>query len=149
MCHRNDNHIGNNGNHKMKTLKYNYPELSLIDLRYRGNDDKGHYILAFITRDGKRIYPVNIDKSIFETVLYKYFTPLFKYTREDLFKLKFCAYLSEGHFMEWDSYAESYKRQDGKAERIYASRLDIKGHLDGSTRTGLVTSPRFNTLQKL
>ena len=33
----------------MKTLEYNYTDLKLVDLRYRGNDDKGYYILSFQT----------------------------------------------------------------------------------------------------
>jgi len=114
----------------MKTLEYNYFDLKLVDLRYRGNDDKGYYILSFQTPQQAKIYPVNINKSIFETVLYKYFTPLFKYTRKDLFELKWCAYLTEGKYYQYDSALREYKEVKAPdTERIYVSRLDIMGDL--------------------
>jgi len=118
----------------MKTLEYNYRDLTLTDLRYRGNDEKGYYILAFTCRN-KPIFPVNINKSIFETVLYKYFTPLFKPTREDLFKLKWCAHLSEGKYYQWqkDGGMEYKEIYGSDSERIYVSRLDIVGDLDDLT----------------
>tara|TARA_R110000787_G_scaffold123288_1_gene234293 strand:- start:971 stop:1342 length:372 start_codon:yes stop_codon:yes gene_type:complete len=114
----------------MKTLEYNYMDLSLVDLRYRGNNEKGYYILSFQTQRGEKIFPININKSIFETVLYKYFTPLFQYTREDLFKLRWCAYLSEGKYYQYDSQSREYGEVQGSdPDRIYVSRLDIIGDL--------------------
>jgi len=130
----------------MKTLEYNYRDLRLIDLRYRGNDEKGYYILAFKTAQGTPIHPININKAIFETVLYKYFTPLFSYTREQLFKLTFCAYLSEGHYMQWDSYSQIYEKQDGQHERIYVSRLDIQGALDANTYTENISKDEMHPI---
>ena len=67
-------------------------------------------------------------------MLYKYFTPLFGYTREDLFsKIKWCAYLSEGCYYKWDGYHEKYEKTEGQDGRIYVSRLEIQGVLDGLT----------------
>jgi hypothetical protein len=114
----------------MKTLEYNYFDLKLVDLRYRGNDEKGYYLLSFQTNTKAKIYPININKSIFETVLYKYFTPLFDYTRKDLFDLKWCAYLSEGKYYQYDASTGEYNEKlAGNPERIYVSRLDIMGDL--------------------
>lgn len=130
----------------MKTLEYNYRDLRLTDLRYRGNDEKGYYILAFKTDQGAPIHPININKVIFETVLYKYFTPLFSYTREQLFQLKFCAFLTEGYYMQWDSYSQMYEKQDGNNERIYVSRLDVQGDLDRLTYSENITKDEVHTL---
>jgi hypothetical protein len=114
----------------MKSLEYNYTDLTLVDLRYRGNDDKGYYILSFKTAQHEKIYPVNINKSIFETVLYKYFTPLFKYTRKDLFDLTWCGHFSEGKYFQYDNSTKQYYKVNGQDEdRIYVSRLDIVGDL--------------------
>lgn len=115
-----------------KKLEYNYRDLQLSDLRYRGNDGKGYYILSF-KHQRKDIYPININKSIFETILYKYFTPMFNYTREDLFKLKWCAYLSEGCYYKYREFTNDYEEQEGSTSRVYVSRLEVQGILDGLT----------------
>ena len=120
----------------MKTLEYNYFDLKLVDLRYRGNDEKGYYILSFETPNKAKIYPVNINKSIFETVLFKYFTPLFNYTRQDLFGLKWCAHLSEGKYYQYSQSLRTYDEVNGSdPDRIYVSRLDIMGDLHLLTYT--------------
>ncbi len=118
----------------MKTLDYNFRMLQLRDLRYRGNDDKGYYILSFAHK-GQSVSPININKSIFETVLYKYFTPLFNktFTRKDLFELKFCAHLTEGYYLQWNADVQEYIKVDGIKGRIYVSRLDVEGDLDELT----------------
>ena len=56
----------------MQTLEYNYKKLKLEDLRYRGSLEKGYYILAFHS-----IPPVNIERTIFENVLFKIYGPTF------------------------------------------------------------------------
>ncbi len=118
----------------MKTLEYNYRSLQLKDLRYRGNSEKGYYILSFAYK-GKSISPININKSIFETVLYKYYTPLFNktFSRKELFDLTFCAHLTEGHYLQWNAEYNEYMKVDGVQGRIYVSRLDIEGDLDQLT----------------
>ena len=114
----------------MQTLEYNYTDLKLIDLRYRGSKEKGYYILAF-----QSIPPVNIEKTIFENVLFKIYGPLFidDITIKDLLDMKWNAYISDGYYMQWaDTYGE-YIKKDGQEDRYYISRIDKAGVLSELT----------------
>ena len=117
----------------MKQLDYNYKDLKLIDIRYRGSEQKGYYILAF-----ESLPPVNIDKSIFENVLFKIYGPMFlkDLTLNDLLKTKWNAYISEGYHMQWDSDSYTYIKHDGAPGRNYISRIDKAGVLSELTYAG-------------
>lgn len=119
-----------------KVLDYNYTELELVDMRYRGDVGSGYYLLAFKDkRTSQVISPVNVNSNIFESILKKYYTPLFydKANREDIMKLKWDARLSEGEYYVWNSESNRYNIKEGKSDRIYVSRLDVSGHLSEQT----------------
>ena len=117
----------------MKQLDYNYKDLKLVDIRYRGSKDKGYYILAF-----ESLPPVNIDKSIFENVLFKIYGPMFlkDLTLKELLNTKWNAYISEGSYMQWDSNNSSYVEHVGVEGRNYISRIDKAGVLSELTYAG-------------
>ena len=117
-------------------LDYNYTQLELKDLRYRGDVASGYYLLSFKDkRTSQTISPVNVNSNIFESILKKYFTPLFfeKATREDIMKLKWDARLSEGEYYVWNNDTNRYNIKEGKPGRIYVSRLDVSGDLSEQT----------------
>jgi hypothetical protein len=119
-------------------LDYNYTNLELVDMRYRGDVGSGYYLLAFKDKKTSNIIsPVNINSNIFESVLKKYCTPLFfnKITREEVMKLKWDARLSEGEYYIWNPESNRYNVKEGKAGRIYVSRLDVSGELSDQTYT--------------
>ena len=114
----------------MKQLDYNYRDLKLVDIRYRGSREKGYYMLAF-----ESLPPVNIDKSIFENVLFKIYGPMFlkDLTLNDLLKTKWNAYISESSYMQWDSQTNQYVNHPGVEGRHYISRIDKAGVLSDLT----------------
>jgi hypothetical protein len=116
------------------TLEYSHVDLELADLRYRGESGSGYYLLAFKNNRGT-ISPVNVSASIFESIVKKYYTPLFmsKVTKADIMKLRWDARLSEGEYYVWNSESNRYNVKQGKADRIYVSRLDISGPLSEQT----------------
>lgn len=117
----------------MEQLNYTHRDLSLKDIRYRGSKDKGYYMLAF-----ESIPPVNIDKSIFENVLFKIFGPLFMkdLTYDRIKEMRWNVHISEGHFFQWDKSYEDYAKVDGKDNRTYISRIDKAGVLSDLTYIG-------------
>jgi hypothetical protein len=118
-------------------LDYNHLNLELVDLRYRGDSGSGYYLLAFKANRSGIISPVNVNSSIFEGILKKYYTPLFynKITKEDIMKLKWDARLSDGEYYVWNSDTNRYNVKEGKPGRIYVSRLDVSGPLSEQTYT--------------
>ena len=112
----------------MKTLEYTHRNLRLQDIRYRGSNEKGYYMLAF-----EAIPPVNIDKSIFENVLFKIYGPLFikDLTLTTLLATSWNVVISDGYFMQWSH--DQYVRVDGVANRHYISRIDKAGVLSELT----------------
>jgi hypothetical protein len=117
----------------METLQYTHKSLKLKDIRYRGSNDKGYYILAFDS-----VPPVNIDKSIFENVLFKVYGPLFMkdMTYDRIKEMLWNVHISEGHFFQWDKEYGDYVRVDGKPNRTYISRIDKAGVLSELTYIG-------------
>ena len=117
----------------MKHLDYTHKTLKLNDIRYRGSSDKGYYILAF-----ESVPPVNIDKSIFENVLFKVFGPLFMkdLTYDRIKEMQWNVNISEGYFFQWDSNEMEYVKVEGKPGRNYISRIDKAGVLSELTYIG-------------
>ncbi len=116
----------------MEQLDYNYTNLSLKDIRYRGSETKGYYMLAFAD-----IPPVNIDRSIFENVLFKIFGPLFMkdMTYDRIKEMKWNVHISEGCYYKWNNESNAYFMHDGIPERWYISRIDKAGVLSELTYT--------------
>jgi hypothetical protein len=114
----------------MEQLEYNYKNLSLSDIRYRGTSDRGYYMLAFAD-----VPPVNIDRSIFENVLFKIFGPLFMkdMTYDKIKKMQWNVHISEGCYYKWDGDTNSYHKHDGIDGRWYISRIDKAGVLSELT----------------
>ena len=117
----------------MKHLDYTHKTLQLNDIRYRGSNDKGYYILAF-----ESVPPVNIDKSIFENVLFKVFGPLFMkdLTYDRIKNMQWNVHISDGYFYQWDSNVMEYVKVEGKQGRYYISRIDKAGVLSELTYIG-------------
>jgi|14BtaG_2_1085337.scaffolds.fasta_scaffold19999_4 hypothetical protein len=119
-----------------KTLDYNYKELELVDMRYRGDEEKGYYLLSFYDAYTETtLDPVNINNSIFESVLKKYFTPLFfdKVNREDIMKLEWNARVSKGEYYVWNDQTRRYNVKSADPNRLYVSRIDVSGNLSNQT----------------
>ncbi len=119
-----------------KTLEYNYTELKLVDMRYRGDAGKGYYLLSFYEVETDTILsPVNISNNIFESVLKKYFTPLFfnKVKREEVMDLKWNARISEGEYYVWNEDTRRYNIKMADPGRSYVSRIDVSGNLSNQT----------------
>ncbi len=116
----------------MEQLDYNYKNLQLQDIRYRGIESKGYYMLAFAN-----VPPVNIDKSIFENVLFKIFGPLFMkdMTYDRIKDMQWNVHISEGCYYKWDSNLSEYKEHPGITGRYYISRIDKAGVLSEMTYT--------------
>ena len=114
----------------METLDYNYKKLKLEDLRYRGSLEKGYYILAF-----NSVPPVNIERTIFENVLFKIYGPTFikDVTIKELFGMEWNAYISSGYYMQWSDSAKEYIKKPGAPGRNYISRIDKAGVLSELT----------------
>ena len=114
----------------METLDYNYKKLKLEDLRYRGSLDKGYYILAF-----NSVPPVNIERTIFENVLFKIYGPTFikDVTIKELFAMEWNAYISSGYYMQWSDNDKEYIKKPGQPDRNYISRIDKAGVLSELT----------------
>ena len=117
----------------MEQLKYTHTNLKLKDIRYRGNETQGYYMLAF-----ESIPPVNIDKSIFENVLFKIYGPLFSkdMTLDAVREMHWNVNISEGYFYQWDKSRNEYTKQQGKPDRTYISRIDKAGVLSELTYVG-------------
>jgi hypothetical protein len=117
----------------MKQLDYNYKDLKLIDIRYRGSKDKGYYLLAF-----ESLPPVNIDKSIFENVMFKIYGPMFieDVTLKDLLDTRWNVHITEGYYIQWNRNEEEYVKTPGVAGRHYISRIDKAGVLSELTYAG-------------
>ena len=113
----------------MEQLDYNYKQLQLKDIRYRGSADKGYYMLAFDS-----VPPVNIDKTIFENVLFKIFGPLFikDMTYDRIKDMKWNVHISEGCYYKWNG-VDSYQKHEGVEGRYYISRIDKAGVLSELT----------------
>jgi len=119
-----------------KTLDYNYMELELIDMRYRGDSDKGYYLLSFYDPETETtLSPVNINNNIFESVLKKYFTPLFfnKVKRGEVMDLKWNARISEGEYYIWNEDTRRYNIKKADPNRLFVSRIDVSGNLSNQT----------------
>ena len=115
----------------MEQLDYNYKNLKLTDIRYRGSNDKGYYMLAF-----ESVPPVNIDKSIFENVLFKIFGPLFikDMTYDKIKDMQWNVHISEGCYYKWNG-VDRYSEHKGVSGRYYISRIDKAGILSEMTYT--------------
>jgi hypothetical protein len=119
-----------------KTLDYNYTELELVDMRYRGDAGKGYYLLSFYDAESDTtLSPVNINNNIFESVLKKYFTPLFfsKVKREEVMGLKWNARISEGEYYVWNEDTRRYNIKTADPGRSFVSRIDVSGNLSNQT----------------
>ena len=114
----------------MEQLEYNYKDLRLQDIRYRGSEEKGYYMLAF-----EALPPVNIDKTIFENVLFKIYGPVFMkdMTLKDTKEMRWNVHMSEGCYYKWSPNHNSYARHEGVAGRWYISRIDKAGVLSEMT----------------
>lgn len=108
----------------MKELDYNYKDLKLVDLRYRGSEEKGFYILLFYNMP-----PVNIEKSFFENILFRIYGPLFKkdININSILEIKWNAYITKGFYMQWNG--DHYIKNSGNPNRYYLSKLDKSGIL--------------------
>lgn len=114
----------------MEKLDYNFTKLKLEDLRYRGSLEKGYYILAFHS-----IPPVNIERTIFENVLFKIYGPTFvkDVTIKDLYSIEWNAFISNGYYMQWSENEQQYVKKPGQLDRHYISRIDKAGVLSELT----------------